>query len=419
MLKISPAEALLILIDAYQTDPLPQGLEGPVPQFKSWYLSGFELGQYHEPLMPNEFRLFLKYHPSVKDCWVSFEPHVINADASRRFFETQLAYEVLKSNLDALPMDVLDRHLSALFQIIKALPEKNQQEVLDIFMGSVDRAPKRDQEYAYFIDLLTRKQHLLNMDLPAEAYEKITKLIQCSFLGLFNARHAARPIDIYDTPYFTTERGRVPKAGQTHVRSSHLGIMQAHMPLPRDAVAAKDHTPNHLRTTEMYRYRRGAGEVDRQFGRAVHPFITALSGTLLCQLKNIEYFRQVKKGPGMGEDVELFKTYCQLFIASLVLGLGGHSLYEYFRIFELPEVAAELPGIPDLRKHMTLENLFGGAPLQAALDKTIVYHKQLLQKRMLNWELAISRSTQHFFAPQRAAASADSEAVVHEAIELV
>jgi hypothetical protein len=388
-LKISPSQALLILIKAYQLEPIP--IKTALEQLKSWYLSGFEVDDQLQTKLPKAFQLFISKHPALQKYQVSFDKEVINADASRRFFETQLAFYTLKEKLDSLDIHVLQAHFNALndsISTILAAPAVNAS-VAAVFEGDVKRA-RIGTEYAYLIYLIKHRKSVFKQNFTEVQLDKLKILSLSVFLSLFYTERRHLPIAIYSSKYFTVERGRERKNGSENedVRNSHLGIMSSYMPLPKDDIAAMRKAPHFFKSTDKATYIAGIEAVERQFSMG-HPFICGLSGTLLAVLRNIAHFHKNGEGSALNRDAKTFNHYVRLSISMMLFGMGGHSLYEYFRLFELPEVRSGLKGVVSLES-VTLDGLFRADNAEAfdtALQKTIRYNTWILNQKEMHQEL--------------------------------
>ena len=120
---ISPGQGLLLLIDHCKNDPIK------VDKLKKLYLSGAETTADAE-----EIKALLK-DPVLSSYKVSFEATTINEDATRRYFETHLAYESLTHGLSKIDHGELKAHADNLFAMI---PADKKAEIEHVLNGELD-----------------------------------------------------------------------------------------------------------------------------------------------------------------------------------------------------------------------------------------------------------------------------------------
>ena len=165
---ISPGQGLLLLIDHYKNDPIK------VDKLKKLYLSGAETTSDAE-----EIKTLLK-NPVLSSYKVSFEATTINEDATRRYFETHLAYESLTHGLSKIDHSELKAHADNLYALIPADKKADIEHILNGEVRSQDN--NLFKEYADYINKI-RKGDMFP-DLSAAEREKIELLAKSSFLGL-------------------------------------------------------------------------------------------------------------------------------------------------------------------------------------------------------------------------------------------
>ncbi|MDF1678537.1 MAG: hypothetical protein P1U32_07585 [Legionellaceae bacterium] len=395
-LKISPAQALLVLMDAYQDDT------AQFDQLKQWYLSGFEpkFDENGHPQMnlPSAFEALLT-DKALEKYDVSFDSSVINEDASRRFFETHLAYHTLEKGLDNLDSSRLERQMLTLKRALEDSVVVRYSGVLPLMRqvldGDVDAlAGEQGEDVLIFREYVNYIHSIDDTNGPFKAFtpeqrEKVKMLAKCSFLGVMNASFLNLPIDVYGTGYYSDEqRGKKMKEGGASARSSHLGVMKSHMPLSKDDVAATEHTPDFLKPSDQSTFQSDTSWTEYNFAKAVHPFSNALSGTMLCQIRNIEKFQRNGTGGGFGRNSDELKGFSRLFISAMLFGSGGHTLHEYTKPLELPEVVSELSG-QNMDTSMNLETVFreNNPGFDVALDEARRYNRMMLARTALHQEL--------------------------------
>jgi len=387
-LKISPSQALLLLITKHENNP------AQLEQLKQWYLSGFEprfdaVGKAHLNL-PEAFQNML-LDPLFKNYNISFDANVINNDPSRRYFETHLAYHTLENNLDNLDETKLNAHKRNLLNIIpviaKTAPQSARRAIGALEGDLTDKKSNFFNEYARYIHKINNNNGPFKA-FSAKQREKIKTIASASMLGVLNAEYNDLPIDIYDKGFYTQEqKGRVVHEAARSVRNSHLGVMKSYMPLSRDDLAATEDTPDFLKPSDQAGYIDHAHWVQYNFAKAVHPFSNAISGTMLAQIRNIERYQEDNPETGFCYDSEELKKYSQLFISTMLFGSGGHTLHEYTTPLTLPEVTHGLTG--NITTPLSIESVFkdNNPGFEIALKETLQYNEQLLSKQRMHQEL--------------------------------
>ena len=389
-LKISPGQALLLLMKKHKDDPVQ------LEQLKQWYLSGFEprYDANGTPLvnLPVAFQHMLA-DPALANYEVSFEKHVINDEPSRRYFETHLAYNTLKENLDGIDSRHLNMHRLELQRIIPSIIQAGKLDTARWANDALDGKVTKDQpnffkEYATYIHSIDDANGPFKAFTP-EQREKVKSIASASMLGVLNAQYGNLPINIYGTGLYADDaKGKVMHGDAESVRSSHLGVMKSHMPLPRDDLAATEQTLDFLKPSDQSSYIDNALWVQYNFAKAVHPFSNSISGTMLCQIRNIEREQRQNQGADFGSNIEKLKQYSQLFISTMLFGSGGHTLHEYTSPLGLPAVTSELTG--DMRgRILDLNAVFrdNNPGFEVALEETMQYNDQLLVRQGMHQDL--------------------------------
>ncbi|QEY52264.1 hypothetical protein [Legionella longbeachae] len=152
-MKISVGQALLLLLQKYRNEPFKY------LELKKLYLAGAKNDDFRTKI--NEYlkdELLIKYT-------ISLTPESSNHDSSRRYFETQLAYETLVRQLPNLH----SKSLSAYVHKIKeaALPF-TRVHCDNVTKGYYDEYS--DQEYADFLMKLQRKKIFAADEFPLDLY---------------------------------------------------------------------------------------------------------------------------------------------------------------------------------------------------------------------------------------------------------
>lgn len=381
-ITISPAQAILLLLDENMErkakgEPEALALDS---RLKELYLSGITSEK-----MRKEFEELIRAQ-SLKNYTISFDPEFINQDPTRRYFETHLSYRTLQEGLDSLAYSDLAKHVSSLFSEVGKIDDSTSvnkeflSSVVETFVGKYNEASENiSKEYATYINRVKSRELFPNF--TEEQRDKIVMLIQASFLGVVNALIHDLPIDIYGEGVYSDEyRGKKMTPGQQSTRNQHLGLMKGHMMLPRDDIATSHKTFSFLKPSDQTTYQYNALWVKDNFERLVHPFSNSISGTVLCQLRNLAFLRNE-----VTTTSEKFHHFHRLFISAMLYGSGGHTLHEFSAPFLIPDVQKEF-SFP-----VTLESLFydnNQAAFNQALAQTLKYNRQILQRKNMLAEMS-------------------------------
>lgn len=380
MLKtiISPAQALLLLIK--NTKDNPEKLE----KYKKWYLSGISTSSEHEEFsrLCND-AFFEKYQ-------VNFSPKIINDDPTRRYFETHLAYRTLEYNLNVINQKTLQDHVDGLWKMVKSRPIANLNHIQEILGGKFE---KNDinlyKEYAVYIQRLDNGK--IFSHFSKEERLKIKLIAQASFLGVISAQVNDLPIDIYGQGiYSEIHKGKIMVKEQETTRSGHMGLMKGYMPLTADDIALSEETPL-LKPSDQATYRVGALWVDQNFQKLVHPFSNSISGTMLCQLRNLAKIRRVTPNHLLTSSNKMLNSFGQLFISTMLFGSGGHTLNEYSSPLSLPSVKKEFREL--MTPPISLETMFyehNKKAFNLALEETLDYNQHILSQHAIREKLKIN-----------------------------
>ena len=367
---ISPGQGLLLLIDHYKID------QTKVDRLKKLYLSGAETTADAE-----EIKELLK-DPVLSSYKVSFEATTINEDATRRYFETHLAYESLTHGLSKIDHGELKAHADNLYAMI---PADKKAEIEHVLNGEI--RPQDDnlfKEYADYINKIRRGE--MFPDLSDTERKKVELLVKSSFLGVVNAWYTPMPLNIYGTGiYSEANKGKEMVKGQDSTRNQNLGLMKGHMPLALDDIARSDKEIPYLKPSDQAAFVEHAQWVKSNFGKMVHPFSNSISGTMLCQLRASAKLRDEGHGVFTNSG-ERMGQFSQLLISAMTFTSGGHTLDEFTAPMSLDSVRDEFCTTPGFDK-INLESMFrtgNEEALDAALKDTIQYNKTLLMRQALH-----------------------------------
>lgn len=370
---ISPGQGLLLLIDHYKNDPTK------VDRLKKLYLSGAEATADAE-----EIKELLK-DPVLSSYKVSFEATTINEDATRRYFETHLAYESLTHGLSKIDHGELKAHADNLYAMIPADKKAGIEHVLNGEFRPKDN--NLFKEYADYINKIRRGE--MFPDLSAPEREKVELLVKSSFLGVVNAWYTPMPLNIYGTGIYSEKnKGKEIVKGQDATRNQNLGLMKGHMPLALDDIARSDKEIPYLKPSDQAAFVEHAQWVESNFGKMVHPFSNSISGTTLCQLRASAKLRD--GGHGVFTDSgERMGQFSQLLVSAMLFNSGGHTLNEFTAPMALDSVRDEFRATPDFDK-LNLESMYrtgNEEAFDAALKDTIQYNKNLLMRQALHAQI--------------------------------
>lgn len=369
MLKISPGQALLILIDKYRDDVAADEL-------KKLYLSGAKSTS-DRARMDNWFK-----DPALKNYSISFNHKTIDEDPSRRYFETHLAYETLKYNLKDLDSDKLKAHYQELYRLVPLFKRTDADEVLNGIINNNDSLFIK--EYSDAINKIESDQ--LYKEFSKEDKEKLILLMKNAFLGIIAAMHNPLPINIYGEGIFSDEsKGKLPKGTQQFsVRSKNTGLLKSYMPAPQNDAASIEIGFSYMRPADQARYNNDSEWAKLNFRDAVHPFSNSISGTMLCQIRVACYLLELDQLEF--DSKETFYNYIKCFTSALLYNSGGHTLHEFIAPLMLSEVQPYFKSLNEFNS-INEENLFfvdNQRGFNQATDNAIFYNKVLLNKRSVH-----------------------------------
>lgn len=248
-----------------------------------------------------------------------------------------------------------------------------------------------------------------------ERKEKMMLLGMCSHASMkvLNAgiNNATFPLGLYEkegSVYDDVNRGRIPRQDEQgnpqNVRPHTLGIMRAYMPLPKDDTLFAPEPAEYARGADNSTFKNDktpTGELvahqmpDEIFATKVTPFVNSISGTMLIHLRmTAQLLREHKytyeaQGKNATKTEEQLKNYFKSFVSYMIYMCGGHSIHEFLRVMQLPEVKEEFKDLPGFDS-LNLETLFKAEnddAFERAVDKTVDYNTTILQRKELHEEL--------------------------------
>lgn len=379
-MQISVGQALLILLEKYRDDPAKYS------ELRHLYLSGAKSQHSKEAIESYLTSPFLTMYS------ISKAPEIINQDSSRRYFETCLAFETLKHQLNNFSQSELDQHLEA---VKKTAPAKWGELYNDILAGYVTKSEDNTRlEYADY--LLKLKKGEIFSEFSEVQRIQIATLVSAAFVGMIIASQGSHllPLDIYGSGIFT-QRGKEEKIDPP-LNSSALGILQNTDPVPLNDPARMLKTQQFLKPSDQSVYDLDALWVKDNFARLVHPFSNSISGTMLCQLRVLAKIRKESIiDDAIFSTKEKLASFFSLYISSLLFNAGGHTLHEFTAPISLEAVQTSFNDIPGFNS-LDLDELFlnnnNGVAFDSALDKAIRYNNHIIQKSALKQEIRLLKT---------------------------
>ncbi len=367
---ISPGQALLMLMDHHKND------KSKLETLKKLYLLGLHT--------PEDEALFSEcsQDPILSEFQISKDKNVINNDPTRRYFETHLAYETLKSSLNEIDIDALQTHYNNLEHEINYFNYNVRHGVRTILKG---RPEDEEIEYSYSIARIARGE--IFEDLTPQDRQKLELIVKISFLGVVNASDniVPLPLDIYNTGIYSySARGKTLKSNQDSTRNSALGLLKGEMPIAQDDIAHSKTIPPFLKPSDQSDFQDNAQWVESNFKQLVHPFSNSISGTVLGQIRTVASFNKWGSN-SLIDSTEKIRVFFKHFIATRLFINGGHTLNEYSSPFSIAEVKTYFDhlNLPDVEK-INIESMFytgNETAFNQALDDAIKYNNQIIQRQ--------------------------------------
>ena len=408
-LTISVFQALTLLADHYRHDENSNKLK----QIMYMYLTGPRTRLSHDLLQK------LLADPILATYDVCAAKQTINEDPVRRYFESHLSHNTLATSLDDLDIYLLHEYFNLIFDLMdenscrefqaqmeQLTPVKNMDEYSDaIFQLKKSTSyeslkPEDVSEALTPLEILDdRKQKLI----------LITKISYAILLVNDQFHSKDLPLDLYNSrpksPYHPMNRGRKERLDlaqanelqEQDVRPHTRGIMRSYMPLPLGDALRAEEPSTYSRPADRYTYQENQHLSDSPhsmpkliFENQITPFVGSISGTMLMHLKILALLLRhhvlpfvMEPGNIINKQLEL---YMKSFVSYMLYNAGGHSLEEFFTVFIYLKVQQEFKTLAGFAS-ITLKNLFqdtNTAAFNKALEQTIVYNKNILQKKALH-----------------------------------
>jgi|GEM_PF-2648255 len=383
MITISVGQALLILMGKYKDD-LPM-----FENIKKLYLRGAAT---QEDLSAIERLIAQSSNSELNDYSISLDVAVMNEDTTRRYFESHLAYETLKESVDELSMGSL---LDFCLESINLCEESHlyEEDIMDlhaVLAGNIE-----GHQYSDTLKKIIGGETF--KDFKVSEQYKINLLVMSSYITTSVCYYKrGLPLSIYGKVYFKeSDRGRIEKLHQRHVKSSYYGIMKSTMPCPRNDIIINEKPFSFVRPPERYTADEDALWVIENSAQLVHPFVTSISGTMLTQLRVFKYLSLSDAFPFNND--KIFLLYIKNFISALLFNLGGHGLQEFLGPLALPKVQEAFSHLESF-KHITIQKIFyenNKKAFEKALADTLVFSDILLKKKKLMQSILELKQSNH------------------------
>ncbi len=328
--KLTPGQSILIAIKACKDADVPNVI---IDELKSLYLNGVKEDSDKEAITQVG-----KYLSDFHNFNITTRHEDINNDPIRRYFETHLAYQMLESSAKPLKLSNLQSFTKNLkTNLYKHMPPENQRKIEYILAGVMHPSlNKYGLEYAEMIGKL--KSHNYH-GLSARACKKLCEIARSTILATNNTMFDKKmPVDVYSESIFTMGidgRGRITRGDPRRKGSSFKGLIREGTPLPQDDIARSTPSP-FLRSADQASYMIESQWSQHLFSRQTQVFSNGISSTTLATLRNIVMQRRL----GFVHHADDFKPYMTAFASLMVFNSGGHSLFEIFEVFKLPQFKA-------------------------------------------------------------------------------
>lgn len=412
-IKITPSQALLLQISSLgkKLEKHQKELDGDeqsksllareIQVLKILYLSGAQT---------KEDKKKLEKYLSIPNFKIQGDAKTINNDPTRRYFETHLAYQTLAYGLDDIRCDELDSYCQAANKVLnheldrrirftsaekKDKIQKLKLKIERVLNGQyVSEDSNIFKEYANYIDKLKSTGDettpvRMYVELSSNERMKIELLTKCAFLGVMCGKYVLMPLNIYGQGFYSDEqKGKKMKDSQETTRTTHLGLMKSFMPLPIHDIAQGTEVYPYLKPSDQATFISHTKWVKHNFLHMVHPYSNSISGTMLCQLRLMAYFRNSGREAFTGDAIDMSR-FIKLLVSSLLYNGGGHTLFEFIAPLSLAAVKEEFASTPDF-SDISMESMFLADNVSAfddAIDATIQFNNVIITRQILHEEL--------------------------------
>jgi hypothetical protein len=382
--RITPGQGLLLLIKHYQDDPVK------CRALKNLYLIGANNGERCIAICEA-----LLDEPLMQNYEIAIDEASINADPTRRYFETHLAFETLKQQLKLVrSRELISLYLASIKLFYAEISPERLETVIEVVNGKLIRPIfKKNENYQYYFYIKRIFEGSIFAEFTISERNKILYLERVLYLALVNGWcKVEMPIDIYRGECFSpTYRGRVKRemSDLRLMRNQHFGLMKGYMPLAANDVARSDIPFEHIKSGDYSTFDVDSPSVQACFQQLVHPYSNSISGSFLVLLRVLGRLHAEQQALDFMTSLDKFLLLLRLCMSSALFYTGGHSLYEYMAILNLPEVQEFFQFLPGFAA-LDLATLFydnNEAAFDEALDATLAYQAHLMNKKTLHDEL--------------------------------
>lgn len=279
---------------------------------------------------------------------VSFAKRIITNDPTRRYFETHLAYETLKENMQRIDNQELQKHFYHLQQM---LPTKERTQIAHVLNGTLHEDDSTFfKEYTSYIGKISTG--ILFKQLSPPDREKIEIIVKNAFLGSIICQHMLAE-KLNDTPS---------------------------LPLLTDIVRSDE---TYLKPFVETTFRNGAIWVNQQHKKTATPITHSLYETMLCQLRCMAKLK--KDGTAIfTSSVEKMTVYCQLMLAVMLFANGGRNLHQLNVLLKDSYVQQEFNYLSDLDALYRTDNQ---RAFDKALENTLDYNKIMMLRQNVQMQI--------------------------------
>lgn len=384
LITLSLSQALLILIEKYDND-----LEKR-KRLEKLYLSGI-CSQADE-----RYITYILNDSALAEFNVACDFVTINNDPTRRYFETHLAFHSMRLHGSILNETDIEDYFNHIYGLI---PVELRQTIDKVLNGSTHESlgnliPETFAEYPIAFNRIQASDYFSNIEfkeINQSAKKKFLLLLKCSLCAVVVAHHRKEdfPLVIYDQGFFIPKnRGRIAKKQQGLVTSNFYGILKAQTAIPIDDIVYREEPFSYLRPADKSYFVTDAAWTKENEQFRVHPSVTAISGSILTQLRCCKYFLDKQQFPF--NNSEKFKIFLRSYISTLMFHLGGHTLFEYVRVLKIEEIQSAFQAIEDFDT-LDLDKLYYSdeinSSFQIALSETIKFNKNWLTKKRLHLQI--------------------------------
>jgi hypothetical protein len=326
--NLTPGQSIFLAIKACKEDDISKEI---IDELKSLYLNGVRTSSDKDAITQIGQHLSDNHNFSI-----TTRHEDINNDPIRRYFETHTAYQMLEDSATSLKAEELQEFKDNLTKnLYKYMPIENQRKMEYILAGVMHKSlNKYEQEYAEMISQLkSRNFH----GLSPKACDNLCEIARSTILATNNTMFDKQmPADIYAESIFTMGmdgRGRTGRGDPNREGSSFKGLIREGTPLPKGDIARSTQSP-FLRSADQASYMIESQWSQHLFSRQTQVFYNGISSTTLATLRNI----LMQKRLGHTHHADDFQSYMTAFASLMVFNSGGHSLFEIFEVFKLPQL---------------------------------------------------------------------------------